>query len=110
MWRKVLLLSVMVLQVFAFSSAEGADHDLLKGLKGVEVVIEPLPEAVKQINLTKDEIKRRIDEASKFVDIDQLALSPQCGFSSNAVGNLISVEDQLAKLRLVMEISQEIWG
>ena len=59
---------------------------------------------------TKDEIKRRIDEASKFVDIDQLALSPQCGFSSNAVGNLISVEDQLAKLRLVMEISQEIWG
>ena len=58
----------------------------------------------------KDEIKRRIEEASKFVDIDQLALSPQCGFSSNAVGNLISVEDQLAKLRLVMEISEEIWG
>jgi 5-methyltetrahydropteroyltriglutamate--homocysteine methyltransferase len=59
---------------------------------------------------SKDEIKRRVEEASKYVDIEQLALSPQCGFSSNAVGNLISVEDQIAKLQLVMETAEEIWG
>ena len=73
MWRKVLLLSVMVLQVFAFSSAEGADHDLLKGLKGVEVVIEPLPEAVKQINLTKDEIRRDVELKLRSAGIKILA-------------------------------------
>jgi 5-methyltetrahydropteroyltriglutamate--homocysteine methyltransferase len=59
---------------------------------------------------SKDEIKRRIEEASKFCDLDQLALSPQCGFSSTAEGNAITPEDQLAKLRLVVEIAEEVWG
>ena len=59
---------------------------------------------------TKDDLKRRVEEASKYVDIDQLALSPQCGFSSNAVGNLISINDQIAKLELVLETAKEIWG
>lgn len=59
---------------------------------------------------TKDEIKRRVEEASKFIDIDQLALSPQCGFSSNEIGNLVSVENQTAKLQLVLEVAEEIWG
>ena len=58
----------------------------------------------------RDEILRRIEEASQFVDIDQLCLSPQCGFSSNAIGNLISVEDQVAKLRVIVEIAEEVWG
>lgn len=58
----------------------------------------------------RDEILRRIDEASRFVDIDQLCLSPQCGFSSNAIGNLISVEDQVTKLRNIVEIAEEVWG
>ena len=58
----------------------------------------------------RDEILGRIDEASKYVDIDQLCLSPQCGFSSNAIGNLISVDDQVAKLRNIVEIAEEVWG
>ena len=58
----------------------------------------------------RDEILGRIDEASKYVDIDQLCLSPQCGFSSNAIGNLISVEEQVAKLRNIVEIAEEVWG
>ena len=59
---------------------------------------------------SKDYLKRRVEEASKFVDIDQLALSPQCGFSSNAIGNLITVDEQICKLNLVREVAEEIWG
>ena len=58
----------------------------------------------------RDMLKRRVEEASKFVPLDQLCLSPQCGFSSNAIGNLITEDDQIAKLRLVIETAEEIWG
>src|SRR6266567_2578254 len=58
----------------------------------------------------KDDIKRRIEEASKFVDIDQLCLSPQCGFSSTLDGNALSRDEQIAKLRLVAETAEEVWG
>jgi 5-methyltetrahydropteroyltriglutamate--homocysteine methyltransferase len=58
----------------------------------------------------KDDIKRRIEEASKFVDIDQLCLSPQCGFSSTLDGNALSRDEQIAKLRLVTETAEEVWG
>jgi 5-methyltetrahydropteroyltriglutamate--homocysteine methyltransferase len=58
----------------------------------------------------KDDIKRRIDEATKYVDIEQLALSPQCGFASTEEGNLLTEEEQWAKLRLVVELADEIWG
>jgi 5-methyltetrahydropteroyltriglutamate--homocysteine methyltransferase len=58
----------------------------------------------------KDDIKRRIEEASKFVDIDQLCLSPQCGFSSTLDGNSLSRDEQIAKLRLVVETAEEVWG
>jgi 5-methyltetrahydropteroyltriglutamate--homocysteine methyltransferase len=58
----------------------------------------------------KDDLKRRIDQASKFVDLDQLCLSPQCGFSSTVEGNAITLDDELAKLRLVVETAEEVWG
>jgi 5-methyltetrahydropteroyltriglutamate--homocysteine methyltransferase len=58
----------------------------------------------------KDELKRRIEEASQFVDVDQLCLSPQCGFSSTVEGNVLSYDDQVAKLRLIVETAQEVWG
>jgi 5-methyltetrahydropteroyltriglutamate--homocysteine methyltransferase len=58
----------------------------------------------------KDDLKRRIDEAAKFVDIDQLCLSPQCGFSSTVDGNELSIEQQAAKLSLVVETAREVWG
>jgi 5-methyltetrahydropteroyltriglutamate--homocysteine methyltransferase len=59
---------------------------------------------------TKDDIKRRIDEAAQFVDLDQLALSPQCGFASTVHGNDISTEQQAAKIRLCVEVAEDVWG
>ena len=58
----------------------------------------------------KDELRRRIDEAARFVPLDQLCLSPQCGFSSTVHGNQISPEVQTAKLRLVVDTAREVWG
>jgi len=57
-----------------------------------------------------DDLKRRIEEAAAFADIDQLALSPQCGFASSFPGNPITVEDEIAKLRQVVEVAADIWG
>ncbi|QIN77394.1 5-methyltetrahydropteroyltriglutamate--homocysteine S-methyltransferase [Rubrobacter marinus] len=59
---------------------------------------------------SKDTLKRRIEEASQFVDIGQLCLSPQCGFSSTVEGNALSQEQQWAKLRLIVEVAEEVWG
>ncbi|HVL70843.1 MAG TPA: 5-methyltetrahydropteroyltriglutamate--homocysteine S-methyltransferase [Beijerinckiaceae bacterium] len=58
----------------------------------------------------KDDIRRRIDEAAKFVDLDQLCLSPQCGFASTEEGNILAEEEQWAKLRLIVEIARDVWG
>ncbi len=58
----------------------------------------------------KDELKRRVEEASRFVDVEQLCLSPQCGFSSTVEGNALGADEQAAKLRLVVETAHEIWG
>jgi 5-methyltetrahydropteroyltriglutamate--homocysteine methyltransferase len=59
---------------------------------------------------SKDALKRRIDEAAKYVPLDQLCLSPQCGFSSTVDGNQLSEAQQFAKLRLVVETAREVWG
>jgi 5-methyltetrahydropteroyltriglutamate--homocysteine methyltransferase len=58
----------------------------------------------------KDELKRRIEEASKFAPLEQLCLSPQCGFSSTVEGNLLTEDEQWAKLRLIVEVAEEVWG
>ena len=58
----------------------------------------------------KDDIKRRIEEATKYVSLDQLCLSPQCGFASTEEGNVLTEDEQWAKLRLVVEIADEVWG
>jgi methionine synthase II (cobalamin-independent) len=58
----------------------------------------------------KDALKQRIEEASQYVDIDQICLSPQCGFSSTVEGNLVTREEQEAKLRRIVEVAQEVWG
>src|SRR5579884_2572632 len=57
-----------------------------------------------------DMLKRRIKEASQYVDIDQLCLSPQCGFSSTVEGNVLSQDEEAAKLRLIVELAEEVWG
>jgi 5-methyltetrahydropteroyltriglutamate--homocysteine methyltransferase len=58
----------------------------------------------------KDMLKARIEEAAKYVDLDRLAISPQCGFSSAIVGNPVTVDDEIAKLKLVVEVAEEVWG
>ncbi len=57
-----------------------------------------------------DLLKRRIDEASRYVDLDQLCLSPQCGFSSTEEGNKLTIDEQRAKLELIVEVAGEVWG
>ena len=59
---------------------------------------------------SKDALKRRIEEASRYVDVEQLCLSPQCGFSSTVEGNALTVDEEVAKLRLVVETAEEVWG
>lgn len=59
---------------------------------------------------SKDEIKRRIDEAAKFAPLDQLCLSPQCGFASTEEGNVLAEDEQWAKLRMIVELADEVWG
>jgi 5-methyltetrahydropteroyltriglutamate--homocysteine methyltransferase len=58
----------------------------------------------------REQLLRRIEEASKFVDLDQLCLSPQCGFSSTVEGNVLTYDDQVAKLQLIVEVAEEVWG
>jgi 5-methyltetrahydropteroyltriglutamate--homocysteine methyltransferase len=57
-----------------------------------------------------DNLKRRIDEASKYVPLDQLCLSPQCGFSSTVEGNSLTLEEEVAKLRLIVQVAEDVWG
>jgi 5-methyltetrahydropteroyltriglutamate--homocysteine methyltransferase len=59
---------------------------------------------------SKDQLKRRIDEAARYVPLEQLCLSPQCGFSSTVDGNALTIEEEKAKLRLVVEVAREVWG
>ncbi|MDA8323822.1 MAG: 5-methyltetrahydropteroyltriglutamate--homocysteine S-methyltransferase [Actinomycetota bacterium] len=57
-----------------------------------------------------DTLKRRIDEAARYVPLDQLCLSPQCGFSSTVEGNVLTAQEQAAKLRLIVDVAREVWG
>ena len=59
---------------------------------------------------SKDQIKHRIDQAAKFIPLEQLCLSPQCGFASTEEGNVLTEEQQWAKLRMIVEVAQEVWG
>jgi 5-methyltetrahydropteroyltriglutamate--homocysteine methyltransferase len=59
---------------------------------------------------TKDEIKRRIEQAAKYISLDQLCLSPQCGFASTEEGNVLAEDEQWAKLRMIVELAEEVWG
>jgi len=57
-----------------------------------------------------DQLKRRIDEASQYVPLDQLCLSPQCGFSSTVEGNTLTYDEEVAKLRLIVDVARDVWG
>jgi 5-methyltetrahydropteroyltriglutamate--homocysteine methyltransferase len=59
---------------------------------------------------SRDDIRRRIDEAAKYMPLDQLALSPQCGFASTEEGNVLAEDEQCAKLAMIVKIADEVWG
>jgi 5-methyltetrahydropteroyltriglutamate--homocysteine methyltransferase len=93
-----------------YDDARSGDFDPLRHVpKGKIVVLGLVTTKLDRLE-TKDYLKRKIDEAAKLVPIEQLCLSPQCGFSSTVHGNVIARDAQAAKLRLVVETAQEVWG
>jgi 5-methyltetrahydropteroyltriglutamate--homocysteine methyltransferase len=106
------LLSEMKLDAFflEYDDDRSGDFRPLRFLgKGKVVVLGLVTTKFGQLE-SKDSLKRRIDEAARYVPLEQLCLSPQCGFSSTVHGNNIAVEDQRSKLRLVVETADEVWG
>src|SRR5215470_2826880 len=93
-----------------FDSARAGGFEPLRLVpKGKQVVLGLVTSKAGTLE-HRDELKRRIDEAAKFVDLDQLCLSPQCGFASTEDGNVLAEEEQWAKLRMIVEVAQEVWG
>jgi 5-methyltetrahydropteroyltriglutamate--homocysteine methyltransferase len=78
--------------------------------KGNKVVVLGLVTSKSGTLEKKDDVKRRIDEATKYAALDQLALSPQCGFASTEEGNVLADEEQWAKLKMIVDLSKEVWG
>lgn len=106
------LLTEMNLDAFflEYDDERSGDFRPLRYLKpGKTVVLGLVTTKFGQLE-NKDALKRRIDEAAKYAPMEQLALSPQCGFSSTVHGNNIAVEDQRSKLRLVIDTAREMWG
>jgi 5-methyltetrahydropteroyltriglutamate--homocysteine methyltransferase len=93
-----------------YDSPRAGDFRPLRFVPKAKMVILGLVTTKTAALESKDDLKRRIDEAAKFVPLDQLALSPQCGFSSTVEGNKVTIEDEVAKLRLVVETAREVWG
>lgn len=96
--------------VVAYDDERSGDFRPLRFLKPGKVVVLGLVTTQFGQLESKDALKRRIDEAAKYAPLEQLALSPQCCFSSTLHGNNIAVEDQRAKLRLVVETAAEVRG
>jgi methionine synthase II (cobalamin-independent) len=93
-----------------YDSERAGGFEPLRFVPKGKVVVLGLVTSKKGELESKDTIKRRIDEAARFCPLDQLALSTQCGFSSTVEGNKLTVEQQAAKLRLVVEVAREVWG
>jgi 5-methyltetrahydropteroyltriglutamate--homocysteine methyltransferase len=93
-----------------FDSVRAGGFEPLKVLpKGKKVVLGLVTTKLGELE-SKDDLKRRIEEASRFVPLDDLCLSPQCGFSSTHHGNALSMDDQWCKLQRVVEVAREVWG
>ena len=77
--------------------------------KGKTIVLGPVTTKSGQLE-SRDELKRRLDDATKYVPLEQLCLSPQCGFASTEEGNILSADEHWAKLAMIVELAEEIWG
>jgi 5-methyltetrahydropteroyltriglutamate--homocysteine methyltransferase len=93
-----------------YDTARAGGFEPLRFLPKGKTVVLGLVTTKKGTLESKDELKRRIDEAAKHVPLEQLALSPQCGFSSGIGGHTMGVGEQMAKLRRVVEVAHEVWG
>jgi methionine synthase II (cobalamin-independent) len=94
-----------------YDSARAGGFEPLRFLpKGDKIVVLGLVTTKSGQLEKKDDVKRRIDEATRYASLDQLCLSPQCGFASTEEGNVLAEEEQWAKLRMVVELAQEVWG
>jgi len=93
-----------------FDTDRAGGFEPLRHLKGNKQVVLGLVTSKSGKLEAKDDIKRRIDEASKYVPLEQLCLSPQCGFASTEEGNVLAEEEQWAKLRMIVELADEVWG
>jgi 5-methyltetrahydropteroyltriglutamate--homocysteine methyltransferase len=93
-----------------YDDARSGDFKPLRFLpKGKVVVLGLITTKLGQLE-SKDSIKRRIDAAAKYAPLEQLALSPQCGFASTVHGNDVTVQQEIDKLKLVVEVAREVWG
>lgn len=96
--------------LFEYDTPRAGGFEPLRFLpKGKVIVLGLVSTKVPQLE-SLDELRRRIDQAAKFAPLDQIAISPQCGFSSDVVGNLIGDDDQKRKLELVVETARQVWG
>ncbi|MEK9645192.1 MAG: 5-methyltetrahydropteroyltriglutamate--homocysteine S-methyltransferase [Alphaproteobacteria bacterium] len=93
-----------------FDSERAGDFSPLRYASGDQLLVLGLVTTKTPENYSKDELLSRIEEASKYVSLDALALSPQCGFASVARGNPISFDDQRRKFDLILEVADEVWG
>jgi 5-methyltetrahydropteroyltriglutamate--homocysteine methyltransferase len=93
-----------------FDDARSGGFAPLRFLPKHKIVVLGLVTTKKGALEKKDDLKRRIDEAAKVVPLEQLCLSPQCGFSSTYEGNALTIDDEIAKLRLIVETADEVWG
>jgi 5-methyltetrahydropteroyltriglutamate--homocysteine methyltransferase len=93
-----------------YDDARSGGFEPLRFVPRGKVVVLGLVTTKRPTLESKNDLKRRIDEASKYVPLEQLRLSPQCGFSSTVEGNQLSIDDQWAKLRLVVETAREVWA
>ena len=91
------------------SERAGSFEPLRHVRKGQTVVLGLVTTKTGQLE-SKTALKRRIDEAARYADLDQLCLSPQCGFASTEEGNALAEEEQWAKLRMIVEVADEVWG
>jgi len=93
-----------------YDDARSGGFEPLRFVPGGKMVVLGLVTTKKGALESKDELKRRIDAAAKYVPLEQICLSPQCGFSSTVDGNALSLDEQIAKLRLVVDTAREVWG
>ena len=93
-----------------YDDARSGGFEPLRFVPAGKFVVLGLVTTKKGVLEQKDNLKRRIDEAAKFVPLGQLCLSPQCGFSSTVEGNALTIEEEMAKLSLIVETAREVWG